>query len=312
MGFTGSFRGSLLLYGVDIHFCPWEVFTAYGKCKNCLKDRYLCLCPPGTRGKSYRDIAIEILAVHRIILNDEKNEVHLKKIEPYFKDPFPYLDQFYKKKEKFYQKVLLKYYWYLNLLSSEKPIRALESVKGVSISGVFSKTAVEINESYSNFWHQLKKNKINVPELFFKFEWSALPAIWELQEDQTEKLVECPDIVQIFDRIRDQSSARSQGAAYLKSQFGNQHSIFKQEYTESMEVLLHMRDTGSMDNTSSFPHWNIYLLMQIGLFYNAPLMKRVLGVKYGCFHSGWLSKGCTLRCVMGKRFPSTCLLLQSS
>ncbi|QLQ80010.1 hypothetical protein HG537_0H00110 [Torulaspora globosa] len=117
LGFTGSFRESLFLYGVDIHFCPWEVFTAYGKCKNCLKDRYLCLCPPGTRGKSYRDIAIEILAVHRIILNDEKNEVHLKKIEPYFKDPFPYLDQFYKKKEKFYQKVLLKYYWYLNLLS---------------------------------------------------------------------------------------------------------------------------------------------------------------------------------------------------
>ncbi|QLL32488.1 hypothetical protein HG536_0D00100 [Torulaspora globosa] len=193
LGFRGYALSNLFLYGIDIHFCPWGVFTAYGKCKDC----GACLCPrpdgtAETQGKSYRRIAIEVLAVRRMLLDDEQFEEHLKEIEPYYKDPFPYLTEFHKEVT-----LEMPIVWYLNLLSSKKPIRALESERGVRLSGVFSKTAREIYETYRCLWHRLSEQQINVAQLFFNFEWTALRQIWE-HKDHTEELVECPEIEQIF------------------------------------------------------------------------------------------------------------------
>ncbi|QLQ79361.1 hypothetical protein HG537_0B07160 [Torulaspora globosa] len=233
LGFRNDVQRLLFLHAIDIHFCPLGVFTVNGKCKDCLNDRDICPVPDGTfetEGKSYRRIAIEVLAVHRMLLDDEQYKDHLKEIEFYYHNPFPYLDYFYQEKQNIYAEIKRRYNWYLVLLHSNRPIRAVESNQGVRISGVFSQFSIEILEIYRCLWHTLKEDKLNVPQFFFNFERTALPAVWEIPVDPAEGLGEYGKIDETFERISEQSSAGSQGAEYLREQFGKKYVSFKRDY----------------------------------------------------------------------------------
>ncbi|QLL33685.1 hypothetical protein HG536_0E05980 [Torulaspora globosa] len=101
-----------------------------------------------------------------MMMDDKQYEAYLEEIKPCYKDPFRFLDKFNKEKDEIYFDLLLMYNWYLNLLRSQRPIKALESERGLRLSDVFSQTSIEIHSGYFRIWTELKEQEIGVPEFF--------------------------------------------------------------------------------------------------------------------------------------------------
>lgn len=274
LGFRGTAHSSLFLYGIDIHFCLWGVFTVTGNCEDCNKENDLCICPirdwtPETEGKSYRRIAVEILAVRRMMMDDKQFEEHLEYIEPYHADPLPYLDLFYKARDDIYIEILQRYHWYLKLMCSSEPMKIAESERGMRLSPILSLKALDIYTLYGSLWKDIEAGALNVPELFFNFAWEQMEQLWNNKEASADELTDILESDHVFERIRSASSGRFHGLKYLAKQFGKKHQARKRDYEGTLPEL----DT--MCDASAVPNWNFYLMMQIGLFYNRPLMKRV-------------------------------------